>query len=131
MRIEAKIAMLLAALLVLVAANPTPSERKAVLDALRPKVEAKLGPNVEFVVQVLRVEKGWAFVIADPRRKGGEPIDGDRIFGEDFENMDGLRVDAVLQKRGRRWTVADWGIGASDVWYCEVGPKSLKRGYGC
>jgi hypothetical protein len=131
MRVAAKIAMLLAALLVLVAANPAPSERKAVLDALRPKVEAKLGPNVEFVVQVLRVEKGWASVIAEPGRKGGEPIDGARIFGEDFGNMDGLRVDAVLQKRGGRWTVADWGIGATDVWYCEVGPKSLKRGYGC
>src|ERR1700754_1460336 len=107
MRIAAKIAMLLAALLVLVAANPTPTERKAVLDALRPKVEAKLGPNVEFFVQVLRVERGWAFVIADPRRKGGEPIDGDRIFGDDFENMDGIRVDAVLQKRSGRWIVAD------------------------
>ena len=131
MRIAVKIAILLAALLVLVAANPTPSERKAVLDALRPKVEAKLGPNVEFVVQVLRVENGWAFVMADPRRKGGNPIDGNRIFGENFSNMDGLRVDAVLRKRGGRWTVADWGIGATDVWYCDVGPKSLKRGYGC
>ena len=131
MWIAAKIAVLLVALLMFVAANPTPSERKAVLDALRPKVEAKLGRNVEFVVQVLRVERGWAFVIADPRRKGGEPIDGNRIFGDDFENMDGLRVDAVLQKRGGRWIVADWGIGATDVWYCEVGPKSLKRGYGC
>ena len=131
MRTAAKIAMLLAALLVLVAANPTPSERKAVLDALRPNVEAKLGRNVEFVVQVLRVENGWAFVIADPRRRGGKPIDGNRIFCEDFENMDGLRVDAVLQLRGGRWTVADWAIGATDVWYCEVGPKRLKRGYGC
>ena len=131
MRVAAKMTMLLAALLLLVAANPAQSERKAVLDALRPKVEAKLGPDVEFVVHVLRVENGWAFVIADPQRKGGKPIDGDRIFGEDFENMDGLRVDAVLQKRGGRWTVVDWGIGATDVWYCEVGPKSLKRGYGC
>lgn len=131
MLIAAKVSILIAAPLVLVVANPTPSERKAVLDALRPKVEAKLGRNVEFVVQVLRVERGWAFVIADPRRKGGEPIDGNRIFGDDFENMDGLRVDAVLQKRGGRWIVADWGIGATDVWYCEVGPKSLKRGYGC
>ena len=131
MWIAAKIAVLLVALLMFVAANPTPSERKAVLDALRPKVEAKLGPNVEFVDQVLRVERGWAFVIADPQRKGGEPIDGNRIFGDDFENMDGLRVDAVLQKRSGRWIVADWGIGATDAWYCKVGPTSLKRGYGC
>lgn len=117
--------------LILAAAEPWSPERKAVLDALRPKVEAKLGPRVEFVVQVIRVENGWAFVMADPQRKGGKPIDGNGIFGEDFENMDGLRVDAVLEKRSGRWAVADYAIGATDVWYCEVGPKSLKRGYGC
>ncbi len=127
----ARATMLLAASLFVAAASPPVSERKAVLDALRPKIEAKLGPNVEFVVAVLRVEKGWAFVIADPQRQGGKPIDGNTIFGQDFENMDGLRVDAVLRKRNGRWTVADWVIGATDVWYCDIGPKSLKRGYGC
>ena len=115
----------------LCAAAPPSEQRKAVLDALRPAIEKKLGPNVEFVVQVMRVEGGWAFVMADPQRKGGKPIDGKRIFGEDFENMDGLRVDAVLQLRNGRWKVADYAIGATDVWYCDVGPKRLKRGYGC
>lgn len=127
---KAKLAVLLF-LPLTVAAAPSSPERVAVLDALRPKVEAKLGPGVEFVVQVIRVEDGWAFVLADPQRKGGKPIDGNRIFGEDFENMDGLRVDAVLQKRNGRWAVADYAIGATDVWYCDVGPKSIKRGYGC
>jgi hypothetical protein len=112
------------------AASPAPSERRAVLDALRPAVEARLGPDVQFVVQVIRVEKGWAFVIADPRRRGGEAIDGNRYF-DDFDNMDGLRVDAVLQRRRGRWHLVDHAIGATDVWYCGVGPKSLKRGYGC
>ena len=96
----------------LVAEAPSPGERKAVLDALRLSVEAKLGPNVEFVVTVLRVEDGWAFLIADPQRKGGKPIDGWKIFGDDFSNLDGLRVDAVLQLRGGRWTIADYAIGA-------------------
>ena len=117
--------------LVLAAAAPAPVERKAVLNALRPAIEAKLVPNVEFVVQIIRVEDGWAFVMADPQRKGGKPIDGHRVFGEDFENMDGLRVDAVLQLKNGRWKVVDYGIGATDVWYCDVGPKKLKRGYGC
>ena len=118
-------------LLALAAITPTPAERKAVLDALRPAVETKLGPNVEFVVQVIRVEDGWAFVMADPQRKGGKAIDGRRIFGEDFDNMDGLRVDAVLQLRNGRWEVVDYGIGATDVWYCDVGPRTLKRDDGC
>jgi len=119
------------ALLALTAPGPATSERKAVLDALRPPVEKKLGPDVEFVVALLRVEDDWAFVIADPQRKGGKPIDGWKIFGEDFGNMDGLRVDAVLQKRNGRWLVADYAIGATDVWYCDVGPRRLKRDYGC
>ena len=119
------------ALLALAAAAPAAAERKAVLDALRPAVERKLGPNVEFVVQVIRVEDGWAFVMTDPQRKGAKPIDGWKIFGEDFDNMDGLRTEAVLRKTNGRWKVVDYGIGATDVWYCDVGPKKLKRGYGC
>jgi hypothetical protein len=114
----------------LVAAAPASSQRKAVLDALRPAIETKLGPDVEFVILVLRVEDGWAFVMADLQRKDGKPIDGNRYF-EDFENMDGLRVDAVLQLKSGRWNVVDFAIGATDVWYCEVGPKRLKRDYGC
>ena len=119
------------ALLALTAPGPATSQRKAVLDALRPRVEKKLGPDVEFMVALLRVEDDWAFVIADPQRKGGKPIDGWKIFGEDFGNMDGLRVDAVLHKRNGRWLVADYAIGATDVWYCDVGPRRLKRDYGC
>ncbi|HEX6410145.1 MAG TPA: hypothetical protein VFZ88_06095 [Sphingomicrobium sp.] len=120
-----------AALLALAVAAPASTERKAVLDALRPAVEARLGPNIEFVVAHLRIEDGWAFVIVDPQRKGGKPIDGWAIFGEHFDNMDGLRTEAVLRRTKGRWRVVDWGIGATDVWYCDVGPKKLKRGYGC
>ena len=120
-----------AALLALAVAAPASTERQAVLDALRPAVEARLGPNIEFVVAHLRIEDGWAFVIVDPQRKGGKPIDGWAIFGEHFDNMDGLRTEAVLRRTKGRWRVVDWGIGATDVWYCDVGPKKLKRGYGC
>ena len=45
--------------------------------------------------------------------------------------LDGLRVDAVLRKRGGRWLVVEHAIGATDVWYCDVGPRSLKAGWGC
>ena len=121
----------LAVLLALLATAAATPQRKAVLDALRPAVEAKLGPGVEFFVHAIRIEGGWAFVMADPRRKGGKAIDGYRLFGEDFDNMDGLRVDAVLQFRRGRWHLIDHAIGATDVWYCDVGPRKLKRGYGC
>lgn len=105
--------------------------RKAVLQGLRPAIATRLGPDVEFKVTLIRVQRDWAFVVADPQRRGGRPIDGRKIFGEHFGNMDGLRVDAILRKRGSRWVVVDHAIGATDVWYCDVGPKSLKVEWGC
>ena len=105
--------------------------RKDVLGTLRPVVEKRLGADVEFNVNLIRVQRDWAFVVADPQRKGGRPIDGWRIFGEHFGNMDGLRTEAVLRKERGRWRVVDHAIGATDVWYCDVGPKSLKTGWGC
>jgi hypothetical protein len=110
---------------------PGSEVRKAVLNGLRPAVEKQLGENIEFRVTVIRIQGDWAFVVADPQRKGGETIDGRRIYGEHFDNMDGLRVDAVLRKERGRWKVVDHAIGATDVWYCDVGPKSLKSGWGC
>lgn len=111
--------------------RPGSEIRNAVLGALRPAVEERLGPNIEFKVTLIRVQRDWAFVVADPQRKGGQQIDGYKLFGEDFGNMDGLRVDAVLRKQGGRWVVVDHAIGATDVWYCDVGPKSLKADWGC
>ena len=124
--------LLLAALAASFTVPPPGSElRRTVFNALRPPIERRLGPNVEFKVALIRVQGDWAFVIADPQRKGGKPIDGWRIFGEHFGNMDGLRIEAVLRKKGRRWVVVDHGIGATDVWYCDVGPRSLKVDWGC
>ena len=105
--------------------------RRSILNSLRPAVERQLGTSVEFKVTLIRVQGDWAFVVADPQRKGGRPIDGWRIFGEHFGNMDGLRAEGVLRRRGGRWVVVDHAIGATDVWYCDVGPRSLKSGWGC
>lgn len=105
--------------------------RKSILGALRPSIEKRLGAGVEFRVTLIRVQHDWAFVVADPQRRGGKPIDGHEIFGEDFSNMDRLRVDAMLRKQSGRWVVVEYAIGATDVWHCDVGPKSLKAGWGC
>ena len=115
------------------AAQPAPgsAERRSILDALRPSVEARLGRNVEFVVTTIRVDKGWAFVMADPQRRGGRPIDGRAIFGEHFDDMDGLTVTAVLENRGGRWRVVDHAIGATDAWYCGLAAAGARRVTGC
>lgn len=107
-----------------IAAAPSPAQRRAILDAIRPAVEAQLGPAVEFVVHDIRVVRGWAFVAATPQRRGGRPIDGHDYF-PDFEQMGGLEVQAVLRLRGGRWTVVEQAIGATDVWYCDMGPPGL------
>ncbi len=109
-------------------ADPGTAQRRAILDSLRPAVEARLGPNVEFVVDRISVAPGWALVFANPQRRGGAPIDGRAIFGDDIDNMDDLAVTAILRFQDGRWNLVDHAIGATDVWYCDgrVGaPSSL------
>ena len=93
-------------------------DRSAILEALRPRVEAEVGPNVEFVVTMLRKERMWAFVQVEPQRRGGKPIDGRLYFGSSWENMDGLTTTAILRHIGGRWHIVDMRIGATDAWYC-------------
>jgi len=102
------------------------AQRRALLDALRPAIERRLGPDVEFVVRQMRVANGWAFVMADPQRRGGRAIDGRRYF-ENFDDMDGLTVTAILRFQ-RGWTLVDQAIGATDAWYCDGGASRIVTG---
>ena len=104
---------------------PSAAQRRSILDALRPAIAHRLGPNLEFVVRDIRVSDGWAFVNAVPQRRGGGRIDGRAYFGDDFENMDGLTVTALLQFREGRWALMDHVIGATDAWYCGLGHDHL------
>ena len=103
------------------------AQRRAILDALRPAIERRLGPGVEFVVHDMRVAAGWAFVSADPQRTGGRPSDGRRYF-RDFDEMDGLTVTALLRFQRGRWSLVDHAIGATDAWYCG---RNLRTLVGC
>ena len=111
-----------------VASTPPPGspERRAVLDALRPSIEARLGPQVEFVIDRIEISKGWAFVQAEPQRRGGGKIDWRRYFAADeWEHMDGMTVTAILRYERGRWNLIDKAIGATDAWYCDLGPATL------
>lgn len=104
------------------------AQRAAIIDALRPAMEAKLGKPVEFVVRRIGVQDGWALVIADPQRPDGGRIDPRRHFPHEvIEFMDGLTVNAVLRYSGGDWTLVDHAVGPTDVWYCGVEgpPRSL------
>lgn len=92
------------------------AERADILNSIRPAIEAQLGGDVEFVIEDLRVSDGWAFVIADPQRPGGQKIDiYDTSFAQDAEFMDGLRVYALSREKNGRWYHIDNVIGPTDV----------------
>jgi hypothetical protein len=113
------------------AAQVSGAQRRAILDALRPPIERRLQGPVEFVVRRIGMRDGWALVIADPQRPGGGRIDGRRIFGEDFENMDGLTVNGILRFSGGRWRLVDHAIGPTDVWYCDPAIGAPRALTGC
>jgi hypothetical protein len=67
------------------------AERKAILDALRPKIEEMTGKPVEFVVNRLETACDFARVIAEPRAKTG---------GDHYES-----IDAWFVKKDGVWTL--------------------------
>jgi hypothetical protein len=116
-------------LTVLAAASPQASaspvaatERKAILQVLRRPVEQRMGAPVTFVVTALRTDRKWAFVQAEPQRPGGKRIDGRKLYGADWDNMDGLTTTAILRKGRRGWTIVESRVGATDAWYCGYVP---------
>jgi hypothetical protein len=105
-------------------------ERKMILDALRPKLEAELKTELVFVVSDIRASADWAFVMAQPQRKDGKKLDGKKIYGESWEHMDGFTMTAVLRKKSNQWTVLEHHIGSTDVWwqsYCEQKSALVKQ----
>ena len=94
--------------------------RKSLLDALRGPIEKDLAQPVQFVVTTLRVQDNWAFVVANPQTKTGQPIDykathyaqaiADGVF-------DGGTVFALLKADAGNWSVKEFVIGPTDVAY--------------
>ncbi|HKU97546.1 MAG TPA: hypothetical protein VJR58_19815 [Vineibacter sp.] len=100
--------------------GPADPLRKVLLDVLRPTVETDLGQPVQFVVRILRVQGDWAFADVAPRTKDGREIDyrkthhAQRIREGAF---DGGYVQALLRNEVGRWTVKDFAVGPTDVYY--------------
>lgn len=102
--------------------EPGTQARADLLDALRPLAEWQLDAPVEFVVGTLRVAGDVAFASVTAQRPGGGTIDLAatpmvRRGGLSPAEIDGPRLDALLQRSGRTWVAVLHGIGATDVWY--------------
>lgn len=92
--------------------------RKPLLDALRGPVEKDLGQPVQFVVSLLRVQGAWAFIIATPQTKTGQPIDYARThYAQAIADgvFDGGTVFALLKSDSGAWSVKEFVIGPTDV----------------
>ena len=104
-------------------------ERQALLDLVRRNVEDQLGRPVEFLVETLRVKDDWAFAILQPVRVGGGVIDMDDTRLKDSEQaFDGLRTEVIWRKTGGEWTLGQYALGATDLWYepyCDTAPAGL------
>jgi hypothetical protein len=96
-------------------------ERRAILDALRVPVEKELKQKIVFVVDDLKVQKGWAFAAGTPQgASGGEPNYRGTIYWE--AKRDGMfdnNFFALLRKTGGKWRVVTHAIGCTDVCYAD------------
>ena len=95
------------------------AQRRAILDAVRPRVEAEIGPPVVFNVSVLRVSGNWAFVQATPKRPGSVDVDWKKTkFREAFEKdfMTDI-VMGLLRYDDSKWTLVEYVLGPTDVFW--------------
>ena len=91
-------------------------ERVAILDAMRPQVEAAMRGPVVFVIDTMNVAEGWAFVIGYPQRPDGSAIDPSKTgYASEIDYMDGLTTIALLRFANNRWNLIDLHTGSTDA----------------
>nr|WP_321455164.1 hypothetical protein [uncultured Cohaesibacter sp.] len=92
-------------------------ERTAILNAVRPILEVRLGKPIEFFVSWLRVYDGWAFAAVNPQRPGGGQIDPHTPVYEPWEHQDGLQTVVLLKHDYGQWNVVEFAIGPTDAYW--------------
>jgi hypothetical protein len=95
------------------------SERKAIMESLRGPIERDLKQRVVFKVTHLKVQGAWAFIQGMPEQPGGKAIDYRGTEYEEAINAEAFDdgFSALLQRRGGKWKVRIYIIGATDVPY--------------
>jgi len=93
------------------------AERKKIMDALRVPVKKELKQNVIFKVSHLKVQKGWAFITAEPLQPNGESVNYRKTrYAEAVrEGFFGGEVGALLHRVNGKWRVVNYVIGPTDV----------------
>ncbi len=101
------------------------AERKAILDALRVPIEKQLKQPVIFKIDHLKVQSGWAFVLAQPQRPDGGSLDYSGTIYQEAVDAGAFDdgVIGLLRKTNGRWRVVQFVIGATDVPYVDWDKK--------
>ncbi|MEC5126007.1 hypothetical protein VSU19_04560 [Verrucomicrobiales bacterium BCK34] len=93
------------------------AERTAILDPVREPLQKAIGQKVIFVVDHMKMDGDWAFVIATPKTKNGGPISYVGTgFEDDANEADELTV-ALLRKKNGKWTLVEHAYFTTDVWW--------------
>lgn len=96
---------------------PGSALRVALMDAMRPQIQALMGVEVKFVVSALQVSGSDALFYGRPVHRDGREFSAEeeeRAFrGEVYDGVDPMM--AWLVRRGGRWTMYSLLINQSDV----------------
>lgn len=87
-------------------------ERTEMLDAMRAHLFKQTKLTLEFVVKHMKVAGNYAWFEGTAARK-----DGKGITAPEDEEYDCCHVEALFQKRGGKWVVAEGMAFSTDVWY--------------
>ncbi len=93
--------------------GPGSSDRKEILDQIRPEAEKQLGKPVEFVVTTLKVSDGWAFAILKAQRPGGKPIPASETIFQPGE-IDSHEIFALLQDTSSGWLLTEYDLAPTE-----------------
>jgi hypothetical protein len=96
-------------------------ERQAITDALRVSVQKQLKTKVIFKIDHLKVQNAWAFLRGVPQQANGSAVD---YHGTPYQTAIAAgafddSIVALLHKRGGKWQVVKYVIGATDVPYVD------------
>jgi hypothetical protein len=96
-------------------------ERAAILDTLRPIVEAKLKQKIVFIVKTINLQGNWVFFDGRLRTpEGNVPSWKNTPYAEAAKygaQSDG--ISALLKRSGSRWRILTYAIGCTDVCYVD------------
>ncbi len=101
------------------------AERRQVLDAVRAPLEKKLGQDVRFDVEQMKVGDGWGFLYARMQDAGGGAIDYAKTPMADAAKQGYVSpvYVALVQRVDQHWQLRAEAIGPTDLAWADWSQK--------